>query len=123
MATTSRKKLREEKRLEYLNRITEFLENEGEQVLRVGSNQIAFPITDKEGNEDFIRITIAIPTGKADEPWDGYMEATGYEVEQKEKEEKAQKRAEAKKKKMAADAERRKKEAELKKKRLEGKGA
>lgn len=73
-----------------------------EDVLRIKSNAIAFPVVDDEGNEDFITITVSVPTGSRDdgEPWDGYAEAEAYQMKEKEKAEKAvQKMKEAAKKK------------------------
>ena len=85
-----------------------------EEVLRVGSNEIAFPVVDSEGNEDFIVLTCKIPTGanKGTEPYDGYAMAEEYEMKLKEKAEKAKKAAEAKAKKIAKDEAYRKKKAE-----------
>ena len=85
-----------------------------EEVLRVGSNEIAFPVVDSEGNEDFIVLTCKIPTGanKGTESYDGYAMAEEYEMKLKEKAEKAKKAAEAKATKIAEDEAYRKKKAE-----------
>ena len=115
----SRKQLREELKREYVERFTEYLAGIGEEVLRVGSNELAFPVTDTEGNEDFIVLTVKIPTGanKGTEPYDGYEMAEDYAMKCQAKEEKARKSAEAKAKKIAKDAERREKEKAIKEKR------
>lgn len=109
----SRKQLREEVKLAYVEKLMEFF-GTTEEVLRVGSNEIAFPVVDSEGNEDFIVLTCKIPTGanKGTEPYDGYAMAEEYEIKLKEKAEKAQKAAEAKAKKIAKDEAYRKKKAE-----------
>lgn len=113
----SRKVEREILRNEYLNKLIEFFKDD-EEVLRVKSNEIAFPVVGCEDNEDFIVITVKVPTGanKGAEPYDGYSEAESYEMKLKEKELKAKKKAEEKEKKKKRDIERRKKEKEIAKK-------
>ena len=113
----SRKQLREEVKVEYVEKLIEFF-SETEEVLRVGSNEIAFPVVDREGNEDFIVLTCKIPTGanKGTEPYDGYAMAEEYEMKLKEKAEKAKKSAEAKAKKIERDKIYRQKKEEMKKK-------
>lgn len=115
----SRKQLRENLKKEYVELLSEYLNGIGEEVLRVGSNELAFPVTDTEGNEDFIVLVVKIPTGanKGTEPYDGYAMAEDYELKLKMKEEKAKKTAETKAKKIAKDAERREKEKAIKEKR------
>lgn len=110
----SRKAEREMLRDDYLNKIINCLSST-EEILRVKSNEIAVPVVGCEGNEDFIVITIKVPTGanKGTEPYDGYAEAESYEMKQKEKAEKAKAAAEKKKKKMERDAEIRKKKKEI----------
>lgn len=100
--------LREEKLLV----IGKFLESIGDEVLRTDSNTISVPMVDKEGNEGFFKITVAIPRGDGSAPYDGYHEANCYakkveedkakkEKRQKEKEAAAAKRAERLAKKKA----------------------
>ena len=93
----SRKVEREILRNEYLNKIIDFFRND-EDVLRVKSNEIAIPVVGCEGNEDFIVITVKVPTGanKGLEPYDGYEMAQDYEMKLVEKE---HKKIEAEKKK------------------------
>ena len=107
---TSRKLLRDSLKQQYVNKIIAFLEDLGEEVLRTGSNEIAFPVTDEEGNEDFIVITIKIPVGanKRTEPYDGYAMAEDYAIRQREKAEKAYEKEKAKKEKIKRDEEYRK---------------
>ena len=78
----SRKALREEVKAMYVEALAAHYVENGEEVLRVKSNEIAFPVTDAEGNEDFIVITVKIPTGaaKGTEPYDGYAMAQEYEM-------------------------------------------
>jgi hypothetical protein len=99
----SRMTLRAKKREEYLEKIINFFK-ESEDVLRTNSNEISFPITDEEGNEDFIQIVVKIPTGSRDgEPYDGYAKAEEYALKIKLKEEKAKEAKIAKEKKIARD--------------------
>ena len=114
----SRKVEREMLRMEYLQKVIESFEQIGDEVLRVKSNEIAIPVVGCEDNEDFIVITVKVPTGanKGTEPYDGYSEAESYEMKLKEKELKAKKKAEEKKKKKKRDKERREKEKEIAKK-------
>lgn len=102
MATT-RTALRTALKVKYLEKVVDAFASE--DVLRIKSNAIAFPVVDSEGNEDFITITVSVPTGSRDdgEPWDGYAEAEAFAMKEKEKAEKAeQKRKEAEKKKKKA---------------------
>ena len=115
----SRKVEREILRNEYLEAIIlNFLEKD-EQVLRVKSNEIAIPVVGCEGNEDFIVITVKVPTGanKGLEPYDGFELAEDYEMKLAEKE---RKKVEAEKKK--AEKIRKDKEIREKKKAISEKG-
>ena len=97
----SRKVEREILRTEYLEKIIDFFKVD-EEVLRVKSNEIAIPVVGCESNEDFIVVTVKVPTGanKGTEPYDGYSEAESYEMKLKEKAKKAKKNAEKKAKKI-----------------------
>lgn len=95
----SRKVEREIERTKYLEKIATYLsENCNEEVLRVKSNEIAFPIVGCEGNEDWIVVNVKVPTGanKGTEPYDGYEMAEDYQMKLSEKE---RKKIEAEKKK------------------------
>lgn len=111
----SRKVERELLKEHYLTDIIDFFSSGNEDVLRVKSNEIAFPVVGCEGNEDFIVITVKIPTGadKGMTPYDGYSMAEEYEIKLKEKKEKAEKSKLAKEKKMKRDAEIRAKKKEI----------
>lgn len=118
---TSRKNLREEIKKHYVEVISEMLHEE--EVLRVGSNEIAFPVVDKEGNEDFVVLTVKIPTGSRDgDPYDGYAMAQEYEMKLQSKAEKAKAAAEKKAKKIEKDKKMREAKAKAKAER-EKKGA
>lgn len=109
----SRTQLRKTIKDAYTLKLMEML-GASEDVLQIKDNEICFPVVDPEGNEDFIKITISIPTGanKGTDPFDGYAEAEDYQMSKKAKAEKAQKAAEAKAKKVARDAAYRAKKAE-----------
>ena len=111
----SRKVERELIRVNFLEKVAQFLYENGEEVLRVKSNEIAIPVVGCEGNEDFLVINFKVPTGanKGLEPYDGYELAQDYVHNLAEKEAKAKARAEEKAKKIAKDAEIRKRKAEI----------
>lgn len=110
----SRRAERELLRNEYLKRIIEAFEADDE-VLRVKSNEIAIPVVGCESNEDWIVITVKVPTGanKGTEPYDGYELAEEYQMKLKEKELKKKEREEAKKKKIERDKQIRNKKKEI----------
>ena len=111
----SRKVERELLREDYLKQIIENFLDKDEQVLRVKSNEIAIPVVGCEGNEDFIVVTVKVPTGanKGLEPYDGYEMAQDYEMKIAEKERKAKENAEKKAKKIAKDKEIRERKKEI----------
>lgn len=110
-----RKEEREILRTQYVEYLFDVLKEKGEDTLRVKSNEIAFPVVGCEGNEDFIVITVKVPTGanKGLEPYDGYAEAEDYERKQNEAKEKKRRKEEEKKKKMAKDEAIRQKKKEI----------
>ena len=52
MAKLTRKQLDEEIKLRFLEGVSEHLENCGEEVLRVKSNEIALPVVDSDDGSD-----------------------------------------------------------------------
>ena len=111
----SRKVERELLREDYLKQIIENFLDKDEQVLRVKSNEIAIPVVGCEGNEDFIVVTVKVPTGanKGLEPYDGFELAEDYEMKLAEKESKAKENAKKKAKKIAKDKEIRERKKEI----------
>lgn len=92
-----RNDLRNTVKEKYLSMLTDFFKGKGEDTLRVGSNEIAFPIVDSEGNEDFIVVKVSIPTGSRDgEPYDAYLVSQDYALKCAQK---AEKKAEQERKK------------------------
>ena len=102
----SRKVEREILRETYLNEIIDYFRDHDE-VLRVKSNEIAIPVVGCEGNEDYIVVTVKVPTGanKGTEPYDGFEMAQDYEMKIAEKKEKAERKEKEKAKKIAKDKE------------------
>ena len=91
-------------RADYVRRLAEMLKEEGEDVLVVGSNELAIPVVDGEGEEQYVVFKVQIPSGSRDgDAYDGYAMAEDYAMKQKEKAEKAAKAAEEKAKKIARD--------------------
>ena len=111
MAKLTRKQLDEEIKLRFLEGVSEHLENCGEEVLRVKSNEIALPVVDSDGEERWLVLTFKVPTGeRGGDPYDGYSMAEDYQMKLTEKAAKAaEKDAKAAKEKAKKEA---KKEAE-----------
>ena len=106
MAKLTRKQLDEEIKLRFLEGVKEHLENCGEEVLMVKSNEIALPVVDSEGEERWLVLTFKVPTGErtTGEAYDGYSMAEDYQMKLAEKAEKAKaKEADAAKKKAKAE--------------------
>ena len=101
---TSKKSLNDAIRSKYIALVSEYLANAGEEVLVTGSNEVAIPTVDSEGNENFLVLTFKVPTGSRDgDPYDGYSMAEDYALKCKEKAEKAKASAEKKAAKIAKD--------------------
>ena len=91
-------------RADYVKRLVEMLKEEGEDVLVVGSNELAIPVVDGEGEEQYVVFKVQVPSGSRDgDAYDGYAMAEDYAMKQRGKAEKAAKAAEEKAKKIARD--------------------
>ena len=91
MAKTQ-KSLNDELRAMYLARVSECLSKEDE-VLVVGTNELAIPVVDTDGNEKWIVVSVKVPTGTRDgDSYDGYAMAEDFCLRQKNKAEKAAER-------------------------------
>ena len=91
MAKTQ-KSLNDELRAMYLSRVSECLSKEDE-VLVVGTNELAIPVVDTDGNEKWIVVSVKVPTGTRDgDSYDGYAMAEDFCLRQKNKAEKAAER-------------------------------
>ena len=94
MAKTA-KVLNEEIKVRFLDGVAEHLTQVGEEVLRVGSNEIALPVLDSENNEKWLVLTFKVPTGSRDgDAYDGYAMAEDYTMKCEDKERKAKEKAE-----------------------------
>lgn len=95
----SAKSLNESLRNHYMTAVQSHLAEMGEEVLVTGSNEIALPCVDAEGNDKFIVITFKVPTGSRDgDAYDGYAMAEDFNIKTAAKE---AKKAEAEAKKAA----------------------
>lgn len=111
----SKKSTNDALRAMYVNNLIEVLNAAGEEVLRVGSNEIAIPVVDGEGEDSYVVFTVKVPTGSRDgDAYDAYGLAQEYEMKQAEKKEKAKRDAEEKARKIARDTEMRRQKAEAK---------
>ena len=114
MAKLTRKQLDEEIKVRFLEGVSEHLENAGEEVLRVGSNELALPVVDSNGEERWRVVTFKVPTGSREgDAYDGYSMKEDYEMKLAEKAAKAEAKA-AKAEKDKAKREAKKAEAEAK---------
>lgn len=115
------KAMREAKKAELLELYRNFAIERGEDARDTGSNVFMFPFCYENGEEDFAKITIQIPTGSRDgEPYDGYGEADSWELKKKEKAIKKEKADKAKAEKIRRDIEYRAKQKANREKANEG---
>lgn len=98
------KQTRDLLRQQYVEMIKDCLIARGEEVLIVGSNELAIPCVDAEGNDEYCVFKVQVPTGSRDgDAYDAYGLAQEYEMKQTEKKEKAAKAEKAKAAKIARD--------------------
>ena len=112
----SKKQLHEGIRNRFMKAVTDWLIEQGEEVLRTKSNEIAIPCLDEEGNDEGCVITFKVPTGSRDdgEAYDGYSMADEYTAKEADKAEKAEKAKAEKEKKIAKDKAQREAKAKAK---------
>ena len=114
MAKT-KKQLHEELRADYLAKLVEYLTEKGEEVLQTGSQEVAIPCVDSEGNDEYIVITIKVPTGSRDgEAYDGYAVAEEYRLRVEKQRETAERLKAEKERKIARDQAMREQKAKAK---------
>lgn len=88
----SKKQLHEEIRAKFMKTVADFLMEQGEEVLQTGSQEIAIPCVDSEGNDEYMVVTFKVPTGSRDgEAYDGYSMAEEYAIKVRQQAEKAEK--------------------------------
>lgn len=103
MGTLTRTALDNALREKIVNALTTILSDNGEEVLKVGGNVIAFPTTDSEGNDAWVEITVKIPKGERLGKGEGFAGYDGYGLAEFYKEQTESKAAEAAEKKAKAD--------------------
>jgi hypothetical protein len=102
-------------RNKFMEAITNLLTEQGEEILRTNSNEIAIPTLDEDGNEEFLVLVFKVPTGSRDgDAYDGYSMAEDYALKVREKAEKAEKAKAEKEKKIARDKAMREQKAKAK---------
>lgn len=111
MSTLTRTALDNALREKNVDALIAALGAQGEEVLQVGGNVIAFPTTDSEGNDAWIEITVKVPKGERLGKGEGYAGYDGYglaEIYKEQSEAKAKdsaaRKAKADAKKAAAEA-------------------
>ena len=121
MAKT-KKVLHEGIRNKFMKVVSDFLIEQGEEVLLTKSNEISIPTLDEDGNDEWCVITFKVPTGSREdgEAYDGYTMAETYADKVAEQKEKAEKAKAEKERKIAKDKAQR--EAKAKAKAERGKG-
>lgn len=92
-------------RTNVLESISSYLTEQGNEILRTGSQEIALPIvSDDHEDEGWLVITFKIPKGSRDgEAYDGYGMAEDYKIKQDNKTKKAQEAAAKKAAKIEKD--------------------
>lgn len=88
----------------WLANLANWLTEQGEEALQYKSNELCIPCVDEEGNEKWVQFIVKIPTGSRDgDEFDGYAMREEYEIQLREKAEKAKAQAEKKAKKIERD--------------------
>lgn len=109
------KKTNDALRAKYVAKLIEMMTEAGEDVLRTKSNEIAIPVVDADGEDNWVVFSVKVPTGSRDgDVYDGYGEAQAYEMNCKAKAEKAEADAKKKAAKIARDKAMREQKAALK---------
>jgi hypothetical protein len=108
------KKANDALRAKYIAALMEKFKDD-EDVMRTGTGEIAFPVVDEEGEDNWVVITVKIPTGSRDgDAYDGYSMAEDYAMNVAKKETKAKEAAVKKAAKIARDEKMRKQKAAAK---------
>ena len=96
--------IRDNLRNRYMTAVREFLTQAGEEVLETNSNEFAIPCVDEKGNDEFIVVTVKVPTGSRDgDAYDGYSMAEDFAMKMAEKKAKAEEAAAKKAAKIERD--------------------
>ena len=91
-------------KMDFMRKVKEFLESEGEVVLQVKSGTFSIPWA-LNGDEGYLNLTFSIPKGSREDgiPYDGYDEAENYRLVTEEKKKAKAEREEKKRKKIEKD--------------------
>ena len=90
-------------KMDFMRKVKEFLESEGEVVLQVKSGTFSIPWA-LDGDEGYLNLTFSIPKGSRDgDLYDGYEEAENYRLESEAKAKAKAEREEKKRKKIERD--------------------
>ena len=119
----SRTALRNELKTAVFKDLMQFYAESGEDVQQTATNKFGFPCVDAEGNDEYIVITVSIPTGERGvdgDPYDLYGEAEMYRQKQAAKVEKAKEATAKKAAKIAKDKADREAKAKAKAEREKG---
>ena len=96
--TTMNKKTNDALRQMYVTNLMEILSGMGEDPVRVSGSEIAIPVVDGDGEDNYVVFKIQVPTGSRDgDPYDPYALAQEYSMKQAEKAAKAEKKDSKKK--------------------------
>lgn len=110
MPKTSTELNRTKERKYWMEYLQELIADKGEECLEYKGNGLCIPAVDENGNEYYVTLTVAIPTGGRDgEKFDGYAAAQDYKLHKEEVAFTSQQRAEQKK--QEADERRARREA------------
>lgn len=111
----TKKQLHEEIRTKYMQMVMQYLAEQDEEILRTGSQEIAIPCLDSEGNDEYLVITFKVPTGSRDgDAYDGHSVAESYAMHIKEQAEKTAKAKADKARKAERDRQMREQKAKAK---------
>ena len=117
----SEKQLNDVLKAKYYAIIEDALRAYGEEVMKVKSAEMAFPVVDDEQNEKTIVVNIKVPKGdRSGEPYDCYGEAESYSMHIREQAEKKAKAEKAKAEKIKRDEEYRAKQKANREKAVSG---
>ena len=111
----SKKVANETLRKQYIDKVFNFFKDNGEETMYCSSNIVAFPVVNQNNDDEWIKITVTVPTGanKGTEPFDGYAMAEEYKIKQEEKERKRKENELKKEKKRKKEEEKKKKKEEI----------
>lgn len=100
----SKKMLHDKIRQAFMQKVKDYMTEQGEEVLVTASNELCIPCVDENGNDEYLVMVFKVPTGDREgTPYDGYAMAQDYAMKQTTKAEKAEQAKKAKEAKIAKD--------------------